>query len=105
MQKQRAEYYSHYRTRAITLIEICIIIASHTVIDLLYNLCDSAWEKCQFHPFFQSGVIPNVVKSSFCATKCATYFLVMKAKCCGVILLVFTYSCQPLKAKIREIFD
>ena len=49
-------------------------------------------------------VIATVMKSRLLSYKCTTY-LVMKARRCGVVALVFIRSCQPLLAKIRENID
>ena len=47
-------------------------------------ICDSTWEKGPSRALFQNRVIATAGKSRLLATKCATY-LVMKAKCSGVI--------------------
>ena len=48
------------------------------------RICDSTWEKGPSRPLFQNRVIATAGKSRLLATKCAAY-LVMKAKCSGVI--------------------
>ena len=56
----------------------CFALISYFVI------CDSTWEKGPSRALFQNRVIATAGKSRLLATKCATY-LVMKAKCSGVI--------------------
>ena len=46
--------------------------------------CDRIWEKGPYRAFKKNRVITTIGKSRLQATKCATY-LVMKAKCSGVI--------------------
>ena len=47
-------------------------------------ICDRTCEKGPCRASFQNRVITTIGKSRLLATKCATY-LVMKAKCSGVI--------------------
>ena len=57
---------------------------SNPAFNLYLYICDSTWEKGPSRALFQNQVIATAGKSRLLATKCATY-LVMKAKCSGVI--------------------
>ena len=48
------------------------------------HICDLIWEKGPYRAVKKNRVITTLGKSRVLATKCATY-LVMKAKCSGVI--------------------
>ena len=55
-------------------------------IKVFLYICDCTWEKGPSRTLFQNRVIATAGKSRLLATKCATY-LVMKAKCSGVIAI------------------
>ena len=57
---------------------------TNIIIIIYIIICDSTWEKGPSRALFQNRVIATAGKSRLLATKCATY-LVMKAKCSGVI--------------------
>ena len=51
---------------------------------VIWKICDRIWQKGPYRAFWKNRVIATIGKSRLWATKCATY-LVMKAKCSGVI--------------------
>ena len=67
--------------------QVISLVTSHPYLPFcrhIIPICDRIWEKGPYRAFKKNRVITTVGKSRLRATKCATY-LVMKAKCSGVI--------------------